>query len=109
MNLLNKLDQIKSVINVYDWSVLKQFPVEHLVEFQKYMTLKALMHDYDAVLLSPSHIVDEIWHTFMLLPQYYLDFCRQLIKVSDPSSNKELFNHVLPQIASTSHRENRMN
>ena len=53
-------------------------PSVELVEFSRFMALKALKKDHAARKLSPTVIMDEIWHALMQRPVAYDTFCMEL-------------------------------
>jgi hypothetical protein len=50
-----------------------------IVELFRFLSLKVLENDLDATKLSPSGIVDHVWHHFMLLPKLYSEFCNRML------------------------------
>lgn len=53
----------------------KGIPHKHLVEGLKFLMLKAFTRDFKALLLSPEHEVDDVWHVMMLRPVEYAQVC----------------------------------
>ena len=48
-------------------------------EYKKFLHLKMVMEDTDIpVILSPSTLVDSVWHAHMLRPSAYNNFCQSL-------------------------------
>lgn len=60
-----------------------------IIEFVKFLRLKAAAEDYDGTKLSPSDAMDEIWHCAMLLPVAYSALCGTI-------APGRLFDHVVP-------------
>ena len=40
-----------------------------LEEFQKFLFIKIIEEDLDASSYSPSYLIDQVWHLFLLLPK----------------------------------------
>ena len=87
---LKELERISQVVSRFDFSELLDvlcvklsFEEEHgkkmLIELSRFLTLKALDLDLDATSLSPSGLVDQAWHEFMLLPKIYYQFCDKIL------------------------------
>ena len=53
-----------------------------ICEYRKFMIMKLLMKDYDekSTQLSPSPIVDLVWHTHILFTKNYYDFCKKCFR-----------------------------
>lgn len=54
--------------------------VEAIREYKKFMILKFIVSDTDAVILSPPPVVDVIWHAHILFTKDYTNFCKDCIK-----------------------------
>jgi hypothetical protein len=50
-----------------------------LYEFKRFLILKAVHKDTTASVLSPSKIVDEVWHQFLLFPLDYYSLCDMVL------------------------------
>ena len=85
-----ELNRMAKVVSTFDSSFLEQVLIRkeaytsdqaHLavVEVFRFLCLKVLENDLDATMLSPSGIVDIVWHTFMLLPKLYNNFCNSML------------------------------
>ena len=57
-------------------SSLKRTVVE---EYKKFLHLKSLMNDTEVpAILSPSQLVDQVWHVHMMRPIMYREFCQEV-------------------------------
>lgn len=66
-------------------------------EYLKFMVLKALAHDREAKLLSPSPQIDHVWHDAILNTQHYAKFCQEFAKAAGWSATgKNLLIHHSP-------------
>lgn len=59
----------------YDKAALER----HITELQRFLILKALCGDSDATILSPSVLVDEVWHIFILFTRDYAEVCGEAL------------------------------
>ena len=50
-----------------------------LEDYKKFLALKAATSDFDAVLLSPSPRVDEVWHAHILDTRAYTAACEAML------------------------------
>ncbi|KAJ3351329.1 hypothetical protein GGF32_004328 [Allomyces javanicus] len=57
-----------------DWRCIHN----HIVEYRRFLVLKVVHRDADAQLLSPSPIVDHIWHAHILDTKAYAAMCAKL-------------------------------
>jgi len=83
-------------------------------ELWRFLVMKALCRDYEADMISPSPLVDELWHTFLLFPALYLKVCHGLLQdtanilnhnpnlafddSSDPNSNSKRFQRYMASL-----------
>jgi len=51
-------------MRVYNWSLEKTRKV--LTAYRQFLTLKKEHKDWDATILSPSYLVDQMWHQHIL-------------------------------------------
>ena len=50
-----------------------------VVEYKKFLHLKFLMKDTSCpAILSPSGLIDKVWHTHLLMPNNYAKFCQSV-------------------------------
>ena len=50
-----------------------------VVEYKKFLHLKFLMKDTSCpAILSPSGLIDIVWHTHLLMPNNYAKFCQSV-------------------------------
>jgi hypothetical protein len=64
----------------FDFSdIEKSTTKESVYEFKRFIALKALYRDTNCSYLSPSFIVDEVWHKILLLPAHYYRLCNCLL------------------------------
>lgn len=54
--------------------------VEAIDAYAQFLTLKVKEKDYDATLISPTDIIDQVWHTHILDTQAYLECNHWLLK-----------------------------
>ena len=84
------LDRIGQVVSAFDFSELlgllcdkEEFDEEQakkaIIELSRFLSLKVLYMDLDATKLSPSGLVDKVWHCFLLLPKLYYQFCDKIL------------------------------
>eukprot|EP00590_Aulacoseira_subarctica_P011856 CAMPEP_0172431140 /NCGR_PEP_ID=MMETSP1064-20121228/57329_1 /TAXON_ID=202472 /ORGANISM="Aulacoseira subarctica , Strain CCAP 1002/5" /LENGTH=430 /DNA_ID=CAMNT_0013177641 /DNA_START=32 /DNA_END=1324 /DNA_ORIENTATION=+ len=70
-----------------------------IMELKRFLILKTAANDVDAALLSPSPIVDEMWHCLVLCTRQYAAICKALFSFSSAemncssSNNTEKFLH----------------
>jgi hypothetical protein len=62
-----------------------------MIEFIRFMVLKAYVQDVDAKLLSPTFEIDRIWHRMLQFPVEYAQLCDLLLPASVPAPR--LINH----------------
>lgn len=83
MNTVRTLKRVRAAVPV---KTLVQFHnVGFVEEYLRFLVLKLLCDDFDTLppALSPSHAVDAVWHTHMLLPHAYARTCRVLLPGQD--------------------------
>ena len=96
--LRSQVDLIGKKLEAFDWKPLTDLvekkkncdnlrAVEIVEEFKKFIFIKFIDNDYDAKAYSPSFIIDEIWHLFLLFPKDYSRLC------SDVLGGGELLDH----------------
>ena len=96
--LRSQVDVIGKKLEAFDWKPLTDLvekkkncdnpkAVEIVEEFKKFIFIKFIDNDYDAKAYSPSFIIDEIWHLFLLFPKDYSRLC------SDVLGSGELLDH----------------
>jgi hypothetical protein len=56
---------------------------EVLEEYSKFIFLKIQENDFDATKLSPSLVIDEVWHYHMSMPKHYRDFNKKIFGLID--------------------------
>lgn len=54
-----------------------------LDEYTKFMFLKIQENDFNATKLSPSQLIDEVWHYHMSMPKRYCDFNKKIFGLID--------------------------
>jgi len=85
-----ELDRISQVVPAFDSSELlrllcdkEDFEEDHakkaISELFRFLALKVLYLDLNATKLSPSGVVDKIWHCFLLFPKPYSQFCNMIL------------------------------
>jgi hypothetical protein len=47
--------------------------------FDKFMKIKCIAYDPDAELVSPSGLIDQVWHASLLFTKKYANFCEEKI------------------------------
>ena len=55
---------VKRCMRVYNWNLEKTRKI--LIAYRQFLTLKKLRKDWDATILSPSYLVDQMWHQHIL-------------------------------------------
>ena len=91
-----ELDRIGQVVSAFDFSELlgllcdkEEFEEEHakkaIIELSRFLSLKVLYMDLDATKLSPSGLLDKVWHCFLLLPKLYYQFCDKILPSDVPA------------------------
>ena len=53
--------------------------IKFVEELKKFLLIKFLDNDYDATKYSPSHVIDEVWHLFLLFPRDYSQLCHEVL------------------------------
>jgi hypothetical protein len=68
MDALVTLERVRAAVPVAE--LANFYPIGLVDEYVRFLTLKVLRRDFDALPpeLSPSHPVDTVWHSQMLLP-----------------------------------------
>ena len=65
----------ETLIKYYHTSYQSKYSIPDMqktwLEFLRFMVLKALMSDLDAKILSPTPLIDEVWHLTILFPKIY--------------------------------------
>lgn len=90
------------VLESYDYSTVKKTlsnnydnndDIESIIEeLKRFLALKVFEKDFNADILTPSHIIDEAWHSLILDPLSYTLLCQQLSNnKSDPK--EYIINH----------------
>ena len=95
---LKELKRISEVVSAFDFSALvdvlcaeedfeEEGANEAVIELCRFLTLKALDLDLDASKLSPSGLVDVVWHCFLLTQPLYNQFCDKILpsRVAHPN------------------------
>ena len=59
----------------YGWEIT--FAKKALKGYQHFMRLKKLHEDWNATQLSPSLVVDQVWHMHMMDPRHYVKACQE--------------------------------
>src|SRR6185312_10759679 len=72
---MDKERLVKRVKRAYAWD--EKAATERVAEYEQFMKLKAAEKDWHATKLSPSPIVDRVWHAHILDTQNYADDCMQ--------------------------------
>ena len=77
-----------SVLEEYDYTIVKRQLSKNysnnddidliIDELKKFIALKIFEKDYNCILLSPSYIIDEAWHSLILDPLSYCILCQKL-------------------------------
>ena len=57
----------------YGWS--SQFALEGIQECQNFLLVKGRVNDWDGALLSPSFMIDQVWHVWILHTKLYMEYC----------------------------------
>ena len=88
--LRSQVDVIGKKLEAFDWKPLTDLvekkkncdnmqAVAIVEEFKKFIFIKFIDNDYDAKSYSPSFIIDEIWHLFLLFPKDYSRLCSEVL------------------------------
>ena len=77
MNLHFQTSLIERVQREMGVDEVKAF--ELVSEYNKFMSLKAAVRDFDAKDLSPSAMIDEVWHLHILDTKGYKHFCESIL------------------------------
>jgi hypothetical protein len=77
---ISKIDKYMKLLNKFhlqhNWDhVLKGFHAEDITNFKRFITLKSIIHDFDATILSPTARIDAVWHHLLLRPKEYVALC----------------------------------
>lgn len=76
----NIIDHIKfleaSIMSHFD-NIAQRDATRLVQELGRFFYLKIQAEDYDASQLSPSPIIDKLWHHFLLYPKKYYQFCKK--------------------------------
>ena len=69
--------------NVEEYLANKKFSFvkERTNDFRRFITLKALYHDINASIVSPSYQVDQVWHTMIQFLIDCIGFCNSILPV----------------------------
>ena len=65
-----------------------------IMELKRFLILKIAANDVDATLLSPSPIVDEMWHCLVLCTRQYAAICKALFSFSSAEINSSSSNNT---------------
>lgn len=78
--LLEKPVDWRPLIKCLDLSIFRIPTVSLIDEYHRFLVLKVIAQDQklDTLKLSPSGLVDHIWHAHLLLPQHYVQVCEML-------------------------------
>ena len=57
----------------YGWT--SQFALEGIQECQHFFHVKARVNDWDGAKLSPSFMIDQVWHVWILHTKLYMEYC----------------------------------
>lgn len=74
-----------------------KYPQATVTEFFKFMVLKAINHDVDAELLSPSGPVDQVWHECLLYTKEYYTLCYNLLEAAKYETKEVALIHHNPR------------
>merc|ERR1712112_705189 len=93
----NGLDLSKLKIEIEETykfpSEIKEESENLLSEYRRFLALKVISGDTSTpMMLSPSPLIDQVWHIHLLMPAHYLDCCRALGVDTidhDPSSARD--------------------
>lgn len=70
---------VKNVVAAYNWEF--KFATKAVGEYCRFLELKHLFRDVDALILSPSPLIDEIWHMHVLDTRNYEKDCKTAFDV----------------------------
>lgn len=70
----------------------EEFITIAMVEFRRFMILKALVKDLDGSKVIPSPVIRKMWEATIDFPQRYVDFCVAILGVEEFQHNTEVFN-----------------
>lgn len=93
-----EVDYIRNKLEEFDWKPLIQLvenetgcnngqAIEIVEEFKKFLFIKSIDKDLDAIKYSPSRTIDKVWHMFLLFPKSYSQLCSDLL------GDNELLDH----------------
>lgn len=91
MDALAMLECVRAAVPMA--KLISFHPIGLVDEYVRFLTLKVLHHDFDDLppALSPSHPVDAVWHSHMLLPHEYVRTCQALL--SQKRGSVTVFKH----------------
>lgn len=106
MSFLRALHQ--NIIAEYKWD--PHFAIEALKEYRCFLELKLVVEDKNADILSPSTLIDQIWHMHILDTQNYEKDCRSVMQLQMDRPDLEFqFIHHSPARARDGARADRLN
>jgi hypothetical protein len=91
--ILSKIDVDKIVARLGRQYIKKEEAIEAVKEFARFVLLKIKAEDFEGSLLSPSPLVDAVWHEMILDTRMYakfcLDVCGGMVLEHDPDGASE--------------------